>query len=209
MRVPTRWHWRIEAGRSVTLKDSTWRKWESDTIASVKRRVMLTLTNILAGLSLILALSTGGLWGRSYWVADGVQNDATGFDARSVYIVSCPGRVAIHSCGVDGSWPSFSVSRTAQAVQGPTGYPGFGFEYGSSATVDGTARRYTTIVFPYWSLLLALAILPALHGWQLLRSARRRSENLCPQCGYDLRATPQRCPECGHETTAGARVILK
>ena len=30
-----------------------------------------------------------------------------------------------------------------------------------------------------------------------LRAAPRRTAGRCPQCGYDLQATPARCPECG------------
>ena len=152
---------------------------------------MLTLTNILAGLSLILALACGGLWGRSYWVPDGLST--TRVDGRVSGVRSAGGRRFLYSVTLDKGrgWSTDVVRR---------------FSY---TDFEGKEGSVVIIMFPHWSLLLALLVFPALRGWHLLRSARRRSENLCPQCGYDLRATPQRCPECGHETPVGARVVLE
>ena len=54
---------------------------------------------------------------------------------------------------------------------------------------------------PHWQWFAACLVLPAssclaVAGRHLLRRGRVE-RGLCPACGYDLRASPERCPECG------------
>jgi hypothetical protein len=53
------------------------------------------------------------------------------------------------------------------------------------------------VILPIWSLLLPLSVPPALLLLRVRRRKIRLRRGLCPTCGYDLRATPDKCPECG------------
>lgn len=86
----------------------------------------------------------------------------------------------------------------------------FGFEY--APTVGTNAARNAIAdgirlwaMMPYWAIQALLLIIPII-AW-LKRRRRIRTNEFgkipCDNCGYDLRATPERCPECGTEIGAG------
>jgi len=55
-------------------------------------------------------------------------------------------------------------------------------------------------------IVAALLVPPVLWAVVMLRIGRKRKRTkagFCPNCGYDLRATPERCPECGTQALNG------
>ena len=82
-----------------------------------------------------------------------------------------------------------------------------GMYSGPRAPAPVTATPLLVLGLRYWLLACVSALLPLSRGagWYS-RRRRARSARLgkCANCGYDLRATPDRCPECG-ALPAGAR----
>jgi hypothetical protein len=68
--------------------------------------------------------------------------------------------------------------------------------------IASTRRR--VVILPYVLVAILSAAGPVAVGAARIARRRRITSGLCPQCGYDLRATPERCPECGHAAPMAA-----
>jgi len=64
-----------------------------------------------------------------------------------------------------------------------------------NATTFGYDKRRCSI--PYWFLVVMSCTLPWLWIADVRAKTRHSRLCICHDCGYDLRATPDRCPECG------------
>ena len=74
---------------------------------------------------------------------------------------------------------------------------GFGSTTFDGRPPDEMFRGASIVMIPTWLPLLLLGILPGLAIRRVITRRRNRRAGLCRNCGYDLRATPDRCPECG------------
>jgi hypothetical protein len=156
-------------------------------------------------MSLLLFLATVALWVRSYWLGDYLRWYRS---PRTVEVLSNDGLLRIGwgellslnfppPAGWEGSiWP-FRRTVDHYSADLRTGTTlGFGYERWRRQTHDLTANT-RVLTFPCWLVTALFAAPPLLTAWSWCRARRGRRQGLCPRCGYDLRATPDRCPECG------------
>jgi hypothetical protein len=62
----------------------------------------------------------------------------------------------------------------------------------------------TVVASPTWAVIAVLLLPMGLWGGIGWRQRRRVKAGHCANCGYDLRATPEKCPECGRAVKRNA-----
>jgi hypothetical protein len=71
----------------------------------------------------------------------------------------------------------------------------------SSQYIWSSGKPQWEVRIKYWLALTFFGVVPCGRLVGAAVSIQRqkcvRARRLCPHCGYDLRATPERCPECG------------
>jgi hypothetical protein len=179
----------------------------------VKRR----LFNLAAAVSVGMMLAMVVLWVRSWWALDGLGLDRPNHVSYS--LASSQGHLRLER-GVGDPFGApgglYRLSAPPVPLLGFGGAPPsiskrLGFEYldgkqGPFFTKEGRQFfiRVRSQTIPYWFVLMLAGSCATLFWLPAYRRRVRRvrtARGLCPRCGYDLRATPERCPECG--TAAG------
>jgi hypothetical protein len=166
------------------------------------------LLNLLTALSLLLCVAAVALWVRGHWVGDGIVvssgryhhslDSSLGFlDYECCWERPRPVRKTLPMT------PGRGFRRTRwEPAEWETRLPPeagrfLGFAWGSGEKVYQSRDPFVWVRVPYWSVVAALAAVPAWRFSARARRAARIRNSVCPGCGYDLRATPGQCPECG------------
>lgn len=174
-------------------------------------------------ISLLLAFAAAMAWGLSYWASPKIHTLIGGRTGWQVFYTSVDGSLNLnvrnnYSDPINAPTPSNSPDRkpsddaayAAWLNQLPPGitFQFMGLQFRRSNTFLGVTNspRYLSmfgtiswLTLPYWQIVVLFSILPAIYllRFKERRRADRIRRGLCGECGYDLRASPDRCPECG------------
>jgi hypothetical protein len=152
----------------------------------VKRRVF----NLLVGISFSLCVATAILWIRVAWFGIG-----DGFDYKRANgpMVEIEFIADSNSPGLELYFKrNVNLNLTANPTRHGLRFPGFDY------FADTGAGSYNgKLIVSHWLAMLATVIAPLALAGRWLQPHKSNNSNCCSNCGYDLRATPDRCPECG------------
>ena len=166
----------------------------------MKRRLL----NLLTALSLLLCVAAAVLWVRSYLVADILVSPH-----GKVMVASEKGLIALIGFWHPSGW---AAERHPQGWRWQRGKFSVTVMLARKFAFKGRLRQWLPVAFSrdnvgateartavlrHGLLVVLTAFLPALQFTGRWRRGRWQATGLCPTCGYDLRATPERCPECG------------
>jgi hypothetical protein len=174
------------------------------------RRLGWLIFTICAAVSLAISIATGVLWadppqGARMFMWSGQRTEFQGATALGevwLYFATEPPPDPRRT-NFGRRFETYRIGVPArQWGYGPGNIPylfdvgGFALGMGPYAGIAG--RTSYVFIAPVGGLCLLALVPPTawLHFWRLRRK-RRRSKDLCRNCGYDLRASPERCPECG------------
>jgi RNA polymerase subunit RPABC4/transcription elongation factor Spt4 len=203
------------------------------------RRFGQWVFNLLAAASLLLCVVTVGLWVRSESTLNDWTWQTTHVSfVTQQDVVSNRGhlffdRIELPDFGPQPPWPPGVAAKVGQItitplplehrsrrsekhVQNLDMISGRSIEshnlLGFLVIIDNEEQelsRYAFISVPYWGIVVGSIALPTIWVGRWLHRRRRRQFGLCLNCGYDLRATPDRCPECGKAVPVQRRFEVK
>jgi rRNA maturation protein Nop10 len=166
------------------------------------------LFKVVAALSLLLCVAASMLWVRSYRIADSIEWMS---HYRQRFVACSRGRILAQiNRGPSGTNEFEPITHHADVIKAndtqglgrPWRYGGFWIEELSFAPSGSSSASlpYTDVIVPLYAVVIVSLIVPGVALRRMIRQ-RRYGPGVCANCGYDLRATPDRCPECGAVTT--------
>jgi 4-amino-4-deoxy-L-arabinose transferase-like glycosyltransferase len=158
------------------------------------KRLRRWLFNGLSALSLFMSIAVLVVWALSY---DRTQNFCffTGKDGYELIASRGELCTVIHARLQRPRWGFLHSSNNGAGVFGLDNADPVLWQWRSFLLIDDQSSGSHWLYMPLWPTCL-LFFIPAL-PFILRFRPKHHPIGLCPKCGYDLRATPDRCPECG------------
>jgi hypothetical protein len=157
------------------------------------------LFNGLAMFFLLCCIVTAVFWWRSYFAEELIEVIHSAHRVDTVELTGGVFQLTLREEPTNRPPLHFRVLHTFTG-EAPFGGWGPQFLHVGPISYNGWPM-WTRIRIPLWAMFFTFLLTP--FGWYVhfLATQSRPRAGFCSQCGYDLRASPERCPECGTVVT--------